>query len=814
MLLILALLSCTALVHAQNKGARVYGKIIDSATGHALEYATVTLYLPGNPQPKTGAATDASGRFDVSDIPQGTYNIVFEFIGFAPKTREQIVISEKAALDLGTIRLARRASSMQAVVVTAQAKVIENKIDKMVFNAEKDITSQTGVAADVLKKVPMVSVDVDGNVELAGSSSVRFLINGKPSTAFGNSVADVLQSIPASQIKSIEVITNPGAKYDAQGLGGIINIILKQNTARGTNGSLALTGGTRASNGSFNFNARRDNFGMNAFVSGNLRPRIGVPYAYERHSYDNSSNTTLQQSANSAFQRQSYQTGLGFDWTLDEQNSITGSASFNHYHSGGHGHTDQTLRTEDLSGNLLNQTLSYNEETSRFNYNGVDASLGYKKTFRREDQELQVNANTSIGTNAGAGGNRQYLLPTDSLYYGTSNNNPAHDREGEIQADYTQPLKKNVTLGTGAKASFRDINSTSDVLRYQTGTKQFVPDTYLSNSLRYRQQVYAAYAELSFPAGTWFDAKLGARYERTGINAYYSNAQHQQIPGYGTFVPSVFLSKKFGDDNTIKLNYSRRIERPDFRDLNPFINTSDVNNFSAGNPYLKPEVGQRYELDYNRDFGKAGSVTAGVMYRTSDDDIQSYVVYYPALTVGDSTYTNVSVSTRQNIGRERDWGFIFFGDLHPGSKLSLRGYFFLFRRHTLNAIDHGYDAHSVNFRTNLNASYQFSGTLAAEFFGNFSSARNEVQGKYPSFINYSFALRKQFWNKNGSLALTAVNPFAKYVDQKTILSGPNFDVINERKIPFRSFGINFTWKFGKLEFKKKDENNMNISAPE
>src|SRR3982751_2073763 len=179
--------------------------------------------------------------------------------------------------------------ALQNVIVTGSTKLIDNRIDKLVFNAEKDITSQSGVATDLLKKVPQVSVDVDGNVQLAGCSSIKFLINGKPSTAFGSNIADVLQSIPASQIKSIEVITNPGAKYDAQGLGGIINIILKQNTARGVNGNISLTAGTLTQNGSFNFNVRRGNFGLNAFVSGNARLTAKTPYTSDRLSYDTSS---------------------------------------------------------------------------------------------------------------------------------------------------------------------------------------------------------------------------------------------------------------------------------------------------------------------------------------------------------------------------------------------------------------------------------------------------------------------------------------------------------------------------------------------
>jgi outer membrane receptor for ferrienterochelin and colicin len=232
---------------------------------------------------------------------------------------------------------------LQNVTVTVQKKLVENKIDKLVYNAERDITSQTGVATDVLKKVPQVSVDVDGNVELAGSSSIRFLINGKPSTAFGSSITDVLQSIPASQIKSIEVITNPGAKYDAQGLGGIINIILKKSTAQGINGNVSLTAGTIMQNGSFNFNARKGKFGVNAFLSGNARLTTTTPMSSERLSTDTATNKVaqLQQDGSSEFNRHGYQTGIGFDWTYKEKNNFSGSLNYNNFGFKGNGLVNQ-----------------------------------------------------------------------------------------------------------------------------------------------------------------------------------------------------------------------------------------------------------------------------------------------------------------------------------------------------------------------------------------------------------------------------------------------------------------------------------------
>jgi len=799
--------------------SKISGKVIDSISKLHVEYATITLFAKGDKNPLNGTTTNNLGYFEIQGVPAGAFTIVVEFIGYKPFTIQNILVNKKNVIaDLKTIALGRLPATLQNVTVTSTGRLIENKIDKMIFNAEKDLTSQTGVATDVLKKIPQVSVDADGNVELSGSSGIRFLINGKPSSAFGSSISDVLQSIPASQIKSIEVITNPGAKYDAQGLGGIINIILKKSTAQGINGNISLTGGTRMENGSFNFNARKGKIAVNAFFSGNARLKANTPSNSDRLSRDTTAknNISFLQDGVSRFTRNGFQTGVGLDYTINSKNSISGSLAYNHFGNSGSGFTNQSQRTiaDNGSGNIISDILSVNNTANTFNFHNIDASINYKKTFAREDQELDVAVNSSTGTSHNTASNNQFTFPESVLYYGTNSNNPGRQKETEIQIDYTQPLKKNVLLGIGSKMSTMDINSNSNVLKLNGVLQNFLQDPFLSNYLNYHQKVYAFYSELTFPVSDLFNAKIGGRYERTEINSFYSDAQHQQSePGYNTFVPSVFLSRKLGDDATIKLSYSKRIERPDYGDLNPFINTSDPKNISAGNPYLLPEIGQRFELGYNRDFGKTGSFMVSLFYRINNHDIQPYIVYYPSYTVGDTTYTNTAVSMRQNIGIEKNAGVNLFGDLHITSKFNIRSNLFFFQRHTINVLDPGYNSNSFNYRLNLNATYQFSGTLAAEFFGNFNSARHEAQGKYPSFTSYSIAIRKQFWKKNVSLALTATNPFKEYIDQRTEVFGPNFTVNALRQIPFRSVGLNFTWKFGKLEFKKAKEENDNINAP-
>jgi outer membrane receptor protein involved in Fe transport len=800
-----------------NTGFKIKGKLIDSVSRQPVEYATISIFPAGSKKPVNGTVSDNKGNFVIDNVPAGSYKLVAEFIGYKAHTLYNITVDKNHPVAVvNNIILQSKATTLQNITISGKPNIIENKIDKLVFNADQDVTSQVGVATDILKKVPMVSVDVDGNVELAGSSSIRFLINGKPSAAFGSDIADVLQSIPASQIKSIEVITSPGAKYDAQGLGGIINIILKENNSQGINGNLSLTGGTRTENGSFNFNARKGSFGVNAYVSGDARLKTRSLSTSERVTNDTAANdkVLLNQASSSDDKRSGYQTGLGFDWDINKYNGISGSVGYQNF-----GHisttvTNQGQQTKSTNGTLLSDIENSINSDHNFHFHNVDASLNYKKTFKTDGQELDLAVNTSLGTRNILNHNYQYLLPQDSLFYSTKGKNPGTEKETEIRADYRQPLKKNILLGVGSKMSFYDITSNSQVLKLNS-SGYYITDNYLSDNLAYHQKVYAFYSELTFPVFKLLDAKIGERYERTEINSYYSNAQQQQqAPGYNTFVPSIFFSKKTSENSQIKLSYTKRIERPDYRDLNPFINTSDPKNLSTGNIHLSPEIGKRYELGYNIDIDKVGSFMVNLFYRVNNHDIQDYIVYYPSYQVGDTTYKDVAVSTRQNIGRENNYGLNLFASAKFFSKLDLRMNAFFYKRHTINTIDRGYNYNSFNYRVNLNADYQFSKTLVAEFFGNFRSARHEAQGTFPSFTSYSLAIRKQFWNKKGSLALTASNPFHKDIVQKTKLFGPQFIINQTRTIPFRSIGLNFTWKFGKLEFKKdKEPINDNLNAP-
>lgn len=802
---------------AQAGKFRITGRVIDSVSRKTIEYATVTIFKPNTTKPLGGTTSNEKGTFILPDVAAGDYKVVVEFIGYQPVSIPQFSLNDKiTSKNLGEIALTRKAQTLQDVTVTAKGGLIENRIDKMVYNAEKDITSQGGVATDVLKKVPQVSVDVDGNVELQGSPNVRFLIDGKPSTIFGSSLNDALQSIPASQIKSIEVITSPGAKYDAEGTGGIINIILKKSNIQGINGNITLSAGSRLENGSMNLNVRRGTFGAHAFVSGDGQVRSTSLSSLNRITQDTAAKsvTRLLQDGSNSFTRNGFQTGIGFDWDAARKDNFGGNIVYNHFGNNSSGITNQQqFINADPSLNLLSAINSIRNSTNHSNFDTYEWNLNYKHKFG-DDHELAIFYESNKGNNLSKYSQYQNLLDSNNIFAGTNSNNPGKENETDFQIDYTQPLSEKSSFEIGGKSELKHYVSNSSVNTFNPATSTYLYDARQSFALDYKRQVYAAYASLTFQAFKWLNVKSGGRYERTEINADYSNAHNVNIPSYGTFVPSVYVSHNFNNNQVVKIGYTRRIQRPGYRSLNPFVNAVDPKNLSTGNPNLKPEIGDNVEMSYSRSFEKGGSVNATLFHRNNSMDIQQYITYYPTYLVGDSLYTNVSVSTQENIGTEKNTGLSLYGSMPVTTKLTLRSNMTLFHREIMNRFVTGTTTTSTNYRINLNAAYQFSGTLTGEFFGNFSSARNEVQGRMPSFTTYNLALRKQVLKKKGSIALTATNPFNKYVNQPTALKGPNFTLESMRRIPFRSFGISFNYKFGRLEFKKDKEENNEPNVPQ
>ncbi|PQJ10678.1 TonB-dependent receptor [Flavipsychrobacter stenotrophus] len=796
---------CLSQVANAQSTFRITGRVIDSVTRQSIEYTTLTISDRITKKVVSGAITDTSGQFVVQSIQSGIYSISIEFIGYRKKIIDSVAVTAKN-VPLGTILLSPAGQTLKAVTISGSAPIIENKIDKLVYNAANDITAQGGMALDILKKVPQVNVDIDGNVELQGNANIRFLINGKPSSVFGNSITDALAAIPASQIKSIEVITSPGAKYDAQGTGGIINIILKDNKIQGINGSINLSGGTRLNNASANLNVRHGCWGINTYLSGNKQIPSHTPATQDRLSTDNAGGVThLVQDGYTDFARDGYQGGIGFDWSITKHDNITASLSYNHYGNGGSGIT----RIIEDSVGIAVPAITRNA-TSNFHTNSIDASLNYKKEFKKEGQELNMLYSTSIGR---PHSDYSQTLTSDLNnlpYNGTISNNPGTDNEQAISIDYTHPVSSKVNVEAGAKAQLQDITSIADVNDLTPLSHDYVHDAGQSYHLRYNRQVYAAYGSVSMPLSSFLKIKAGLRYEHTNTKIDFPNTS---VPAYNSLMPSLTFSHDF-TNGFIKLSYSRRLERPDYGDINPFLNRSDPYNITTGNPFLKPEIGNNTELGLNKSLGKSGNVYIALIERINTQDHKRITTFYPEYQAGDSVLTNVSVTNVQNTGTEYNTGINVSGSYNIKEKLSLRGNVFATHRYLMTSIGSGNIDAGIRLRVNLNISYVFPHNLVAEAFGNYNSATNNIQGRSPQNISYTMAFRKQFWDKKASIGVTATNLFNEYTRQVTTINSGSYTSYSVRSVPYRSVGISFTYKFGKLEFKKnKDEENYLNNQP-
>ncbi|MFD0793316.1 TonB-dependent receptor domain-containing protein [Mucilaginibacter litoreus] len=790
--------------NAQNAGngkGKISGKVIDAVTKTPVDYATIAVFKQGSTSPFNGISTDPKGDFLLENVAAGDYKVTVDFLGYQKFTIAHVIVTNGNTAKIGNVLLQPNQKQLKGVNIVAKAPIIENRIDKMVFNAANDLTAQSGAAIDVLKKVPQVTVDIDGNVELQGSGNIRFLINGKPSSIFGASLADALQAIPASQIKSVEVITSPGAKYDAAGTGGIINIILKDSKVSGINGSVNLTAGTRQENGSFNFNARKGNVGVNAFFSGRAQLRSTVLNTNNRTTTGEDNNTTnLFQDGSSNSSRGGYQSGLSFNWSITPKDDLTASFGFNHFGNHSYGGTNQQESLLDAFGNTLREIRSLRNSDSRFSAYATDYSLNYKKTFAKEGQELNVLFTSSYSKNMVNYLQQQDYINNDMASTGLRGNNPGKDRETNISVDYSHPVSKNFTLEGGAKLVIENLNNitNTDTLLADGSFVNNPDQTYAFN---YKRNIYAGYLSASTSLfKNFLDVKFGLRNEYTTTTADFPGVV---IPGYNTVAPSAVISHKLSAAETIKLSYAYRIERPDYRDVNPFYDISDPHNISTGNPNLKPEVSHAFELGYNKSFNSGANIYVGAFYRHNKNDMQNYSTHFDTLVVNGKEYTDVLLEQRSNIGTQTSVGGNIFASVPVTDKLNLRSNIFVVNRTNVNPGVNRVSA--FQYRINLNASYQFGKDFMGEIFGNYNSSSRTLQGRRPQFFFYNIAVRKQFWDKKASIGLVATNPFNEYINQRSTTTGPTFNQASLRQLPFRSFGITLSYKFGKLEFSKNKD---------
>jgi len=661
----------------------------------------------------------------------------------------------------------------------------------------------------------MVTVDIDGNVELLGNPSVLFLINGKPSSIFGASLADALQSIPSSQIKSIEVITSPGAKYDASGTGGIINIILKDNKVQGYNGSVNASAGTRLENTSINLNAKTSKIGVNLFFSGNKTLLSKTLNTRTRTNISNDTTSNQFQNGYGDIQRNGFQSGIGFNWSLNKHDEISAGLTYHHFSNYTDGLTNQEDQQIKTGFAPLYDLLSIRNSNGQFGENAIEPNFEYKRTFKKDGQELNFQYNGSINSNIGNYYQKQDYIGQSATSSGSTGDNPGKDQEHEFKLDYSHPVTEDFLIETGAQTVINILNSASNVNLYDVATNTFIYNQGQSSNFTYGQNVYAYYISASFKLFDYFDIKSGLRDEYTTVTI---GGKSGIVPDYNFLSPSFVVQHQIKKGQSIKLAYSKRIERPDFGYLNPFVNSSDPYNISFGNPNLHPEIGNNFEFGYNGSFKNGTNINITAFFRHNGFDVKQYSINYSTYKELDSTYNNVNVSTRANVGAEVQTGINASLSLPITKSLTIRPNMLFSQRRIMDNLANtppfvmGYE-----YRLNINASYDFGHNMLAEAFANYNSPRVGLQGTNSSFVAYSFAARKQFLNKKASIGFTTSVPFNEYINQSSTITqqAPKYSyTYSLRQVPFRSFGITLSYKFGKLEFKKDEEKDPAPNLPQ
>ena len=790
--------------------AKLTGIIVDSTSGKPVEFASIALINTQTKKPIDGTVADDKGRFTLNKLPQGDFQLLISFVGYRNKTLSSVKLDRRGDVALGTVKLAPDVRTLSEVNVVGQSALVEEKVDRLVYNAEKDLTAKGGDATDVMRKVPLLSVDLDGNVSLRGNSNVRVLINNKPSTIVASSVADALKQIPADMIKTVEVITSPSAKYDAEGSAGIINIITKKTTLQGFTLNLDSGVGNRGSNLGLNGNLRtgKMGFSLSGFGRANYNVRGRFANTQQVFGTNGAAASTTEQSADTRNNGVFGQYTLGWDYDISKTSAITASLRY--------GARNQT----QFQNNFLTKTSgayfpTYNARNVKTDdlSGTVDANVDYTKTFAKPQQELSVSAQFSRNNR-----NNNFvadILSTADFASVTSrqqNLNNSYNQESTIQADYQSPIGKNQIIEFGGKGIFRQVESS---FRYNLATSaasDFQTDLNRSaNTLNYNQTIGAGYVSYTLTTKNKYTIKAGTRFEHTNIDANYSRAQAGEqagqdlgIPSYNNLVPSINISKALKGGKTIKLAYNRRLQRPGIQFLNPNVNTANPANITKGNPLLSPELTDNFELASSA-YIKNVYVNTSLFYRRTNNSITSV---RSTDTTGIGVITNPVlplpiITSYQNIGREEAYGANIFGNATLFSKWQIGGgadmyYAYLTNNSSLTTYRATNSGIVVTGR--LFTSLNLKNGWGVQGFGFVRGRQIQLQGYQGGFAFYSLGIKKDLKDKRGSFGIAAENFFNHPFTVRSESSSPIFQQNSVTSLYNAGIRANFSYKFGKLSF--------------
>lgn len=763
---------------APKGSGKIKGVLVDSLTKNPVEFAALALVDEKTNAPVDGTTTDEKGAFSMTKVASGNFKILISFIGYKTKTIKGVKIDKKTDLDLGSIVLSPDIVQLNEVQVVGMAQMVEEKVDRLVYNADKDITSKGGDASDVMRKVPMLTVDLDGNVSLRGNSNVKVLINNKPSTMVATSVADALKQIPADMIKSVEVITSPSAKYDAEGSGGIINIITKKSTIQGGTLNMDTGVGNRGSNLGLRGNYRTGKLGLS--LGGFGRFNYHQPGRTDNlQTGDGFSVSQITKSKNKgAFGSYNF----GADYEIDKNTSLAVGVRYGLRNA----ITPQSILTQNTQAGVTRS--SYRDVDVKDLSGTWDVNIDYNKTLAKPGQELSILGQFSRNnrTNDYDAELRAYQDGIVGDITGQSgNNNKSSNQESTIQIDYATPIKSNQLLEFGGKGIFRQVLSNYD---YFTNN---VRDSV--SSLNYDQNVGAGYLSYTLTTKNKFTLKGGARYEYTTIDARQAEGGDLNLPSYANLVPSLNISKTFGKGQTIKLGYNRRLQRPGIQFLNPNVNASNPQNITKGNPNLEPELTDQVELGTSF-FKNTLYLNVSTFARFTNGSIES---------IRTTSESGVITTTYGNIGAKQNYGANIFGNITLFKIWSLSG---------------GFDAYYVNLRNNSaqaaiqahNNGFVVSGRFRTGLTlkggwgiqgGGFARGKEvQLQGSAGGFRMYDLGIKKDFKNKRGSIGLAMENFLTSALKMKTDLSSASFDQVSTMYRYNRGFRVNFSYRLGKMTF--------------
>lgn len=782
---------------AQNTKGKITGKVTDKDNNAPIQSAAVKLLSAVDSTLVSGTETDANGAFTIDNVPFGKYSVLVELTGYSKSYARGITLDENNSSQALDLKLKSGTTTTEEIVVESEKSDIELKPDRRVFNVEKNLNVTGGSAIDVLKNIPSVSVDVDGNVTLRGNSNVKIIIDGKPFGINSNNMNTMLEQIPANQISSIELITNPGAKFDAEGASGIINIVMKKNDGFGYNGNFTLNAGTRDKyNGSFNLNVK--NKGLNLYGGYDYRlNNFFIEGNGDRNNFLNSTYAFTNQSTDGNFRNYIHFGKGGLDYTFDDNNSLSLSGNYSDRRR-------QRSETNNVSQKNTQGIQTGNYLTSLFEKgDGYSFNLAsnYTLKFKNPKQTLTNDMTFLRWTDNSTSNNVTDYYINQGVPQSKRNqlNNEVND-EFNGQLDYTHPFSENAKLEAGVKETYRNTDKDYRSEDYNYTTNTFVNNTNLTNRFKYSDNILAGYLTFSSKINNT-SFILGVRGEQTNTDGNLVTTGETFKKNYFDLFPSASVTQKLGITEELSTSYSRRIYRPGLWDLNPFVNATDPLNYYSGNPEVKPEYTNSYELSFIKYFSQT-TVTPTLFYRDTYDKITR------TRTLIDS---NRTLTTMANLERSKSYGAELVMNTTLFQFWSLNGSVSYFKNDVTANIPNVPATNSTYSWSGRASSFmRLPGIVDIQLSYFYSGKMVTTQGSVEPFTSFDVSLKKDFFDNQASVSLRVSDVFNN-LKFKVLLDDPNFTETLFRKRDTRAAYLTFTYKFGKED--KNQKRRRNDTAP-